>query len=96
MFYNPNKKAYKRQICELCMQVDIDAAMAWRKKHNAVQEPLFGHEFYSSNEAAKLLRCSVKTIRKRIKDGSLSASRVGYSFVIRRDALRDYYTSLGL
>lgn len=47
----------------------------------------FQAPFYSTAEAATLLGVSLKTIHRRISDGSLKASKIGKSYRITKENL---------
>lgn len=46
-------------------------------------------------EAAQLLSCHKETLRRAIKDGSLSAARVGREYRFSRIDLQAYWTNTG-
>ena len=47
----------------------------------------FQAPFYSIDEAAVLLGLSWKTVKRRIEEGSLKASKIGKSYRITRESL---------
>jgi len=46
--------------------------------------------FYTTEEVAKLLKISAKTVREMIKDKRLQAVRVGKEYRITEDQIRQY------
>ncbi|CPR70009.1 helix-turn-helix domain-containing protein [Mycobacteroides abscessus] len=43
------------------------------------------HELLTTAEVAALRRCSVETVRRRIRDGSLPVVRQGRAVLVRRE-----------
>jgi excisionase family DNA binding protein len=48
------------------------------------------NNYLTIQEAAELLRCATKTIRRRIEEGSLKAYRNGRRIIIPREQVFDY------
>lgn len=50
---------------------------------------------YTISEAAKLLNVCEETIRRRIRDGSLKAAKVGHEYRLSSQDLAQYYQTQG-
>jgi excisionase family DNA binding protein len=55
-----------------------------------------GEEVFTTDQVARDLNLSVKTILRAIKSGKLQARKTGKQFLITRSAVRAYYESLPL
>jgi len=55
-----------------------------------------GTEIYTTAQVAQALHLSVRTIRRAIKSGKLTARRTGKQFLITRDAVRAYWEGMPL
>lgn len=45
-------------------------------------------EFYTLEQLSKELNMNIQTLRKFIKEGKLTASKVGTRYIVTRDAIR--------
>lgn len=57
-------------------------------KHTEIKE--VSKEYYTTKEAAKLLKVSKQTIQNHILKGLLKASKPGKSYIISKKQLEDY------
>ena len=52
--------------------------------------------FYTIGEAAELLNCSWRTIKRRIEEGKLKASKIGQQYRITKENLIDFIESTNI
>jgi excisionase family DNA binding protein len=50
--------------------------------------PEYLKEFYTLEQLSKELNINIQTLRKFIKEGKLTASKVGTRYIVSRDAIR--------
>lgn len=50
--------------------------------------PEYLKEFYTLEQLSKELNMNIQTLRKFIKEGKLTASKVGTRYIVTRDAIR--------
>lgn len=50
--------------------------------------PEYLKEFYTLEQLGKELNINIQTLRKFIKEGKLTASKVGTRYIVSRDAIR--------
>jgi excisionase family DNA binding protein len=65
-----------------------------KKEHPEMVPHPLDTQIYTTDQVAKALNLSVRTILRAIETGKLKARKAGKQYLITRDAVREYWESL--